>query len=121
MRHRAPTCGQTNPAPRILRAHDDIFIRELSVQVCMGSGFGMHMAEGGAAGWEVLHANSRNRSLTDRTKLDQELNSNITEEAIYDYFTSYISTFLDYACELPGSATGPRSSGDYNSLRRHCD
>ena len=87
----------------------------------MGSGFGMHMAEGGAAGWEVLHANSRNRSLTDRTKLDQELNSNITEEAIYDYFTSYIFTFLDYACERPGLATVHRSSGGYTRMGRRCN
>ena len=68
----------------MLRSHDDIFIRELGVQVRMSSGSGMRMTEDGAAGRDDLHANNCNRSLTNRTTLNHELNSNITEEDSYD-------------------------------------
>ena len=54
-----------NPSQRILVVEDDEAIRQLNAQVLAGSGYQVHAAEDGAAGWEALHANTFALLITD--------------------------------------------------------
>ena len=61
----SPTRSQTNPSSHILVVDDDGEIRALSAEALVGFGYRVDAAEGGAAAWKELHANSYDLLITD--------------------------------------------------------
>jgi DNA-binding response OmpR family regulator len=54
----APGKSRINPPPRILLIEDDTAIRQLCLELLIGSGYQVDTAEDGEAGLKVLHAAS---------------------------------------------------------------
>ena len=61
----SPTRSRTNPSSHILVVDDDGEIRALSAEALVGFGYRVDAAEGGAAAWKELHANSYDLLITD--------------------------------------------------------
>src|SRR3989442_6619343 len=61
----SPTRSRTNPLSHILVVDDDGEIRSLCAEALVGFGYRVDAAEGGAAAWKELHANSYDLLITD--------------------------------------------------------
>ena len=57
--------SQTNPSSHILVVDDDGEIRALCAEALVGFGYRVDAADGGAAAWKELHANSYDLLITD--------------------------------------------------------
>jgi two-component system, chemotaxis family, chemotaxis protein CheY len=60
-----PTRGQAKPPKRILVVDDEAYIRRLSAEVLLHSGYHVDVAENGAAAWDALQLNSYDLLVTD--------------------------------------------------------
>jgi DNA-binding response OmpR family regulator len=60
-----PPQSQTSPPHRILVVEDDIFIRQLSTEVLIHSGYEVDAAADGAAAWQALNTDSYDLMITD--------------------------------------------------------
>ena len=63
----APFQCQTNLPRRILVVDDEPYIRQLSTEVLIHSGYHVDAAEDGAAAWEALRANHYNLLITEHS------------------------------------------------------
>ena len=61
----SPTRSRTNPSSHILVVDDDGEIHALCAEALVGFGYRVDAAEGGAAAWKELHANSYDLLITD--------------------------------------------------------
>jgi DNA-binding response OmpR family regulator len=63
----APTRGQVNPPQRILVVDDESYIRQLSTEVLLYSGYHVDAAEDGAVAWDALQFNRYDLLVTDNS------------------------------------------------------
>ena len=61
----SPTRSRTNPSSHILVVDDDGEIHALCAEALVSFGYRVYAAEGGAAAWKELHANSYDLLITD--------------------------------------------------------
>jgi DNA-binding response OmpR family regulator len=61
----APIRGQAKPPRRILVVDDESYIRRLSTEVLLHSGYHVDVAENGAAAWDALQLNGYDLLVTD--------------------------------------------------------
>jgi two-component system, OmpR family, response regulator len=61
----APARDQAKPPKRILVVDDESYIRRLSTEVLLYSGYHVDVAENGAAAWDALQLNSYDLLVTD--------------------------------------------------------
>lgn len=58
------------PLPRILVVEDDVFLRQLSIEVLARSGYEVDLALDGAAAWDALQTNRYNLLITENDLSD---------------------------------------------------